>query len=117
MDFIAMRDKKIHHLSLELKNRQQLLCRGRARLEESVKENSFMKEVAEDYMSYYNKIRKTKEDQIRMLKELNAHIESVTQDLGSTYEQLQTSKFEQNNIRHEIRKIKGELDDMLVDGA
>ena len=117
MDFIARRDKKIHHLTLELKKRQQLLCQGRTRLEESVKENSFMKDVAADYMNYYNMIRKTKEDQIRMLKELNAHIESVTQDLGSTYEQLQTAKFEQNNIRHEIRKIKGELDDMLGDGA
>tara|TARA_B100000902_G_scaffold397620_1_gene461964 strand:- start:675 stop:1028 length:354 start_codon:yes stop_codon:yes gene_type:complete len=117
MEFIALRDKKIHQLTLELKNRQQLLCRGRARLEESVKENSFMKGVAEDYMNYFNMIRKTKEDQIQMLKQLHAHINSVTKDLGSTYEQLQYTKFEQNNIRHEIRKIKGELEEMLVNGA
>ncbi len=117
MDVIALRDKKIQHLTLELKNRQQLLCKNRARLEESAAENEFMKEVAEDYMGYLDRIRQTKEEQIRMLKQLHRHIDSVTKDLGSTYEQLQSTKFEQNSIRQEIRKIKGELNDMLGDGA
>ena len=117
MDVIALRDKKIQGLTLELKNRQQLLCRNRARLEESVKENKFMKEVAEDYMGYLDRIRQTKEEQIRMLKQLHKHINTVTKDLGSTYEQLQSATFEQNSIRQEISKIKGELNDILGDGS
>ena len=53
---LAVRDHKIIQLKAELENRKKILCMKRHQLKSNMRENIYLKEVANDYDKYNNHI-------------------------------------------------------------
>ena len=110
---LAVRDHKIIQLKAELDNRKKLLCMKRHQLKSNMRENSYLKEVANDYDKYNNHIISQKQPQPNCLQMLNGYIDNINSDLTLTNNKLKDSKQDQREIMKEITYLKNELDDLV----
>ena len=110
---LAVRDHKIIQLKAELENRKKILCMKRHQLKSNMRENIYLKEVANDYDKYNNHIISQKERQIVFLQMLNGYIDNINSDLTLTNNKLKDSKQDQREIIKEISFLKNELDDLV----
>lgn len=110
---LAIRDHKIYQMKAELENRKKMLCAKRKQLADSERENTFLKDVADDYDRYNKHIISQKEKQIAFLNTLNQYIDNITNDLQLTDTKLRESKHEQREITKEMTYLKNELDDLV----
>jgi len=94
---LAVRDHKIIQLKAELDNRKKILCMKRHQLKSNMRENSYLKEVANDYDKYNNHII----------------FDNINSDLTLTNNKLKDSKQDQREIMKEITYLKNELDDLV----
>ena len=92
---------------------QKMLCAKRKQLADSERENTFLKDVADDYDRYNKHIISQKEKQIAFLNTLNQYIDNITNDLQLTDTKLRESKHEQREITKEMTYLKNELDDLV----
>jgi len=113
---LALRDQQIHQLKAELEHRKKILCNKRVLLKKTVKDNIFLKDVANDYEKYNNYVINEKEKQIEYFKILNNYIQGITLDLNFTDNKLKESKEDQDNILKEISYLKDEIEN-LVDSS
>jgi macrodomain Ter protein organizer (MatP/YcbG family) len=110
---LAIRDHKIYQMKAELENRKKMLCTKRKQLVNSERENTFLKDITDDYDRYNKHIISQKEQQIAFLNTLNQYIDNVTKDLHLTDTKLKESRQEQREITKEMTYLKNELDDLV----
>lgn len=110
---LAIRDHKIIQLKAELENRKKMLCIKRHQLKNNMKENSLLKEVADDYNNYNNHIISQKKKQIVFFQMLNEYINNINGDLMITTNKLKNSQQDQREILREISVLKNELDELV----
>lgn len=111
---LAIRDHKIFQLKAELENRKKILCMKRKQLKTNVNENSFLKDVMNDYEKYNTHLIGQKEKQIVFFQKLTQYIENITNDLQLTDSKLKETKSEQRDILKEISYLKNELSDLVI---
>jgi hypothetical protein len=85
----------------------------RHQLKSNMRENIYLKEVANDYDKYNNHIISQKEKQLVFLQMLNGYIDNINSDLTLTNNKLKDSKQDQREIMKEITYLKNELDDLV----
>lgn len=110
---LATRDHKIFQMKAEIENRKKLLCAKRREIAKNIKENTFLKDVADDYNSYNAYIISQQKQQIEAFEVLNSYITNITDELELADNKLKDSRLEQREIMRVIEHLKGELDDLV----
>ena len=106
---IGDRDKYLYQIELQMKSKKKLLRNKLKHLEITIEDNPYLKKVKDDYKKFMEVIKLEKENQIKLMKYLNAHLEDIMVNGKLSEQDLQQSKIEQNEILEEIEKIKQDL--------
>ena len=99
----------------QIADKQQLLLNKKSSLDEKLKTNKFLLGVKNDYQKYYNYIIKEKQNQIDALNALTAYIYTLHENDTSTNDQHNMALKDQEEILHELTKIKLSLDKIVDD--
>jgi chromosome segregation ATPase len=110
MTNLANRDKAIQTMMTELENKRQLLTSKYKTLHNSAADNSLLKDVLEDYLTYYTTIKKEKKEQYDTLNKTLEHIESIAADPSSDERILYNTKMDYKEISDEMNKISKEIE-------
>jgi hypothetical protein len=82
-------------------------------LNKSLKENTFLEGVKNDYEKYRNYIVKEKEDQLRVMNILKQYTEDISVSTKMTEANIKQTKKDQKEIILEMEKIKKELEEII----
>jgi hypothetical protein len=110
---LATRDHKIFQMKAEIENRKKLLCAKRREIAKNIKENTFLKDVADDYNRYNAHIISQQKQQIEAFELLNRYITNITDELELADNKLKDSRLEQREIMRVIEHLKSELDNLV----
>lgn len=77
------------------------------------KQNTFLGAVKEDYDKYNNYIIKQREDQLKALQILNYYLDDLSRSSNLTKANIKDSKFEQQKIVNEIKKVQKNLNNLI----
>ena len=110
---LATRDHKIFQMKAEIENRKKLLCAKRREMAKNIKENTFLKDVADDYNRYNAHIISQQKQQIEAFELLNRYITNITDELELADNKLKDSRLEQREIMRVIEHLKSELDNLV----
>lgn len=107
MTTLAKRDKAIQTMMTELENKRQLLKGKYKSLHNAASDNSLLKDVLEDYLTYYNTIKQEKMGQYAALNKTLEHIESIT---NSDEVNINNIKNDHKEISDEMKRINKEIE-------
>ena len=110
---LAERDQCIYNIENQIRSKRNLLLNKRKYLDKTMKENSFLKGVRNDYDKYNRFIIHEKEEQLKALAILKQYIDDIIVTGKLTEEDIKQSKKEQLEILKEIKDIKSNLDEMV----
>lgn len=112
MTNLAKRDKAIQTMMTELENKRQLLTNKYKTLHNSAADNSLLKDVLEDYLTYYNNVKKEKKKQYDTLNKTLEHIESIAADPSSDERIIYNTKMDYKEISDEMNRINKEIENL-----
>jgi len=115
MTSIAKNDKIVNNMMWEMYRIKKNQLKNFKKLNESKSQNELLHDVVEDYKSYYNIIKKQKQQQYNTLVKISDYINSVSQDLNKTDNILKTTNEDQKEILSEMNKIKREIDELVFE--
>ena len=110
---LAERDKYLSQIESQINAKRKLLLKKRDYLNKSLKENTFLESVKNDYEKYRNYIVKEKEDQLRVMDILKQYTEDISVSTKMTEANIKQTKKDQKEIILEMEKIKRELDEII----
>jgi hypothetical protein len=114
---LARRDMSIEDMRTEVVNRKKMLLDKFKELRNTSSANQFLKGVADDYEHYFDYIKSQKREQYEALCMLSDYIEKISMDTELTEQLLRESKTDQKHILSQMRKVKGELDELIAGTA
>jgi hypothetical protein len=109
---ISQQDKLLLLLQNELDNKKSNLVERYKEIQETSKINSFLKDVVNDYQTYYNYINQQKQSQQMTLQMVLDYLDNLLMQENLTEESIKFNQQEQEKILLEMNKIKKELDDI-----
>jgi len=110
---IEINEDQFLHLQNVIKIKRNMLIQKQKKLKQLIKQNNFLKDVRNDYVSYNNYIVKQKEDQIIALQLLKKYIHDLTISGNLSENNLKDALYEQNKIKKELKSIKLGLDNIM----
>jgi hypothetical protein len=110
---IEINEDQFLHLQNVIKIKRNMLIQKQNKLKQLIKQNNFLKDVRNDYVSYNNYIVKQKEDQIIALQLLKKYIHDLTISGNLSENNLKDALYEQNKIKKELKSIKLGLDNIM----
>jgi hypothetical protein len=110
---LAERDKYLSQIEGQINAKRKLLLKKRDYLNKSLKENTFLEGVKNDYEKYRNYIVKEKEDQLRVMNILKQYTEDISVSTKMTEANIKQTKKDQKEIILEMEKIKKELEEII----
>ena len=110
MTTLAKRDKAIQTMMTELENKRQLLKGKYKSLHNAASDNSLLKDVLEDYLTYYNTIKQEKMGQYAALNKTLEHIESMTNSDEININNINNIKNDHKEISDEMKRINKEIE-------
>lgn len=110
---LAERDKYLSEIEQEIKSKKDLLLEKRKYLKKISGDNRFLTGVNHDYQTYYNFIKKQKEDQMKTLNYLNDYISDMMVTTKLTDQDIAESNKEQRRILSEIKNIRKSLEEII----
>jgi hypothetical protein len=119
MDLLAVKrdifinEDQFLHLQDIIKIKRNMLIQKQKKLKQLIKQNNFLKDVRDDYISYNNYIVKQKEEQIIALQLLEKYIHDLTISGNLSENNLKDALYEQNKIKKELKSIKLSLDHLV----
>jgi hypothetical protein len=114
---LAMRDILVENMRIEVVNRKKMLLDKFKELRYTSSANKFLEGITEDYENYFNYIKSQKREQYEALHMLSDYIENISMDTALTEQLLRESKDDQRHILSQMRKVKGELDELITGTA
>ena len=69
--------------------------------------------VREDYNRYYTHVLKQKYDQLRAMDSLQKYLSDLANSTDMTVNNIKDAAIEQDKVLREMRKIKGDLDELV----
>ena len=115
MTAIAKNDKVVNNMMREMYRIKKNQLKNFKNLNESKSQNELLEDVVEDYKSYYNIIKKQKQQQYDTLVKISDYINSVSRDLNKTDNILKKTNEDQKEILAEMNKIKREIGELVFD--
>lgn len=110
---IFINEDQFLHLQDVIKIKRNMLIQKQTKLKQLIKQNNFLKDVRNDYVSYNNYIVKQKKDQIVALQLLEKYIHDLTISGNLSENNLKDALYEQNKIKKELKSIKLSLDHLV----
>ena len=110
---LAERDNYLSKIEQEIKSKKDLLLEKRKYLKKISGDNKFLAGVNEDYQTYYDFIRKQKEDQLKTLNYLNDYISDMMVTTKLTDQDIAESNKEQRRILSKIKNIRKSLEEII----
>lgn len=110
---LAERDNYLSKIEQEIKSKKDLLLEKRKYLKKISGDNRFLTGVNHDYQTYYDFIRKQKEDQLKTLNYLNDYIGDMMVTTKLTDQDIAESNREQRRILSEIKNIRKSLEEII----
>jgi hypothetical protein len=110
---LAERDKYLSEIEEEIKSKKNLLLEKRKYLKKISGDNRFLTGVNRDYQTYYDFIKKQKEDQMKTLNYLNDYISDMMVTTKLTDQDIAESNKEQRRILSEIKNIRKSLEEII----
>jgi hypothetical protein len=114
---LARRDMSIEDMRIEVVGRKKMLLDKLKELRRTSSTNQLLKGITDDYEQYFSYIKKQKRQQYDALCMLSDYIENISENTELTEQLLRESKFDQKHILSHMRKVKGELDDLISETA
>lgn len=100
------RDYKLKCLTDIIENRKKGLIKNYEDILKSTNENTFLIDVANDYMLYYKKINDDKKKQLEYLTNLSLYLDELASNKNNTKEMKTNIKNDRKEIMREINKIQ-----------
>ena len=110
---LAQRDKLLQKIDNEINARRKLILEKTTKIDKKKKVNHFLVGVKEDYDKYYNYILDEKKQQYNSMMIIKNNLDDLIKTEKMANNQLKNVKNDQNNILHEMDKIKIELDKLI----
>jgi len=110
-------DQEDEYLQLQyiIEAKREMLLKKQKKIQLIAKQNTFLKNIKNDYLKYNNYIVKQKQDQITALQLLNNYLEDLNKSGQLSEHNIQDAKIEQNKIVKELKSIKHGLDKIMND--
>jgi hypothetical protein len=110
---LATRDLYLQKIQDQIIVKKQMLLAKQKILTRISKQNHFLIDVQNDYLSYYNFIIKQKEEQIRSMNIIQQYLNDIIVSGKFTKEDIIEAKKEQKNILSEIGNVKKNLKSIM----
>ena len=114
---LARRDMSVEDMRIEVINRKKMLLDKFKELKNTSSTNKFLKGISNDYKHYFDFIKAQKRKQYEALCMLSNYIEKISMDTELTEQLLRESKSDQKQILSQMRRVKGELDELITGTA
>jgi len=111
---LADRDKYLVQIEEQIQAKRNLLLGKRKFLESTLKQNTFLDGVKNDYDKYYGYIAKKREEELRAMGILKQYTEELMISTKMTESDIKRTKEDQRLILDEMTKIKSELDKIIA---
>ena len=105
----AKRDIMINNINSEIAFKKKELCKKRNYLKNLSTENEFLEDVVNDYNSYYDYIIKQKHKQYEALAMLSDYLDNISENVDTTDNILNETKYDQKLLLNQINIIKKEI--------
>jgi hypothetical protein len=110
---IQDQDNKFMEIQELIELKRKMLYNKQHKLKTIIKQNAFLEEVKNDYITYYDYISKQKHDQIKALDLLNVYISDLTNSGNLSKHNIEDAKFEQKKILKEVKLIQNGLNSLI----
>jgi len=104
----------VEDMRTEVISRKKMLLDKFKELRHTSSTNRFLKGISDDYEHYFDYIKAQKREQYEALCMLSDYIENISMDTELTEQLLRESKSDQKQILSQMRRVKGELDDLIT---
>ena len=111
---LAERDKILQGIQSEINLQQLNVLRQMKDLEKNKEKNDFLNGVYQDYSKYKEFIINQKKDQKIFLEGLVSYLEKTKSTGEITDRMIEQTKFEERDIMDKLKKIKKELNDLIM---
>jgi predicted DNA-binding ArsR family transcriptional regulator len=110
---LAERDICMENIEKQIERKRRLLLEKKRALSEAMKQNEYLGNVRDDYMTYYKYIVKKKEGELKAIEDIYKYTEELKRNTNLTEEELKNIIEEQRGVLREIQKIKKSLDNIV----
>jgi len=110
---LAERDICMENIEKQIERKKRLLLEKKRALSEAMKQNEYLGNVRDDYMTYYKYIVKKKEKELKAIEDIYKYTEELKTNTHLTEEELKNIIKEQGGILQEIQKIKKSLNNII----
>ena len=110
---LAERDSHIMRLEQQIEAKRKLLLEKQKKMNLLAKQNSFLVGVRDDYQTYYQYIVNQKQEQLKAMDSLHKYLADLSKSTDMTLNNIKDAAVEQDKVLKEMRKIKGNLDDIV----
>lgn len=111
---LALHDLMIVDIRCERKRKQKELAEQFKDVRERAVNNEYLRDVLEDYKSYYNTLLEQKKKQHAVLQGILNYLEEINQEQNRNLSQIDEDAIEQRRLLEEISKTKQEIDDLVM---
>jgi hypothetical protein len=110
---LAERDSHIVRIEEQIEAKRKLLLEKQKKMNILAKQNAFLVGVRDDYNRYHQYIVKQKQEQLNAMESLHQYLSDLTNSTDMTVNNIKDASIEQDKILKVMRKIKGELDELV----
>ena len=110
---LAERDSHIIRIEQQIEAKRKLLLEKQKKMNVLAKQNAFLVGVRDDYNRYHQYVVKQKQDQINAMESLHQYLADLANSTDMTVNNIKDASIEQDKILKVMRKIKGELDELV----
>jgi hypothetical protein len=114
-DDLMNKGNQLQQIEQLIDARRNMLIEKQKKLRFISKQNAFLTAVKDDYDKYNNYIIKQREDQMKAFQVINYYLDDLKRSGELTKSNIQDSKYEQQKIVNEIKKIQRNMDKLILD--
>jgi len=111
---LALRDNSIKNISCIINERKKMLVEKYKQLKKAKEENIYIEDIVDDYKQYYNYIIEEKTKQYEAMEILKKYLDNISIDIDVTEQQLNENKEDKKRLMREMKKIKNDLDELII---
>jgi hypothetical protein len=106
-------NEMIKNIDNQIEQKKQILFSKRKFLDQTMKQNEYLKLVRTDYQKYHNELLKSKQMQMDSMNMIKKHLDALMVEGGLTDEDMKKAENDQKDILSELEKIRGELNGLI----
>ena len=110
---VFRKDQLLKQIRCEIKKNRNYMVSGLVNLDKMKDKNIFLREVYDDYKSYYNHIINQKKDQEIQMLYLLHYLEKSMLEANLTDKMVRQAKHEQQNIIEKLGKVRNDLAEIV----